>query len=218
MSGTTSIDELPLPGIGSNGGGGGAVQMQVQEMNEKVDTSAAMKQLEAEREKLNMTANNATKPQQTPSLSQEETSQLVSGLQQASQGGVLSLPSRDIPMDSAGVKMDQEAHVNYIPSSDKQDYIGNTQTADEIIMHSNKMKNREDTMDTLYEEIQTPLLIAILFFIFMVPSVRGFLFKSFPSLLQTDGNPTLGGYMYIATLFGLFYYILNKLLHHFSQV
>jgi hypothetical protein len=211
MSGTTSIDELPMPG--SNGGG--AVQMQVQEMNQKVDTSAAMQQLEAEREKLNPPPQ---QQQQIPTLSQEETSQLVSGLQQASQHGALSLPTRDIPMDSNPVKMDQEARVNYIPESNNQDYIGNTQTRDEIIAHNNLTKKREDTMDTLYNEIQTPLLIGILFFIFMIPSVRGFLFKSFPSLLQSDGNPTLGGYMYIATLFGGFYYVLNKLLHHFSQV
>lgn len=215
MSGTTSIDELPMPGSNNGSGGGGAVQLQVQEMNEKVDPTLAIQKLEEERNQLNMVKK---PPQQMPALSQEETSQLVSGLQQASQGGALSLPSRDIPMDSNPVKMDQEARVNYIPQSNNQDYIGNTQTADEIIAHNNKTKNREDTMETLYEEIQTPLLIGILFFIFMIPSVRAFLFKSFPSLLLSDGNPTLGGYMYIATLFGGFYYFLNKILYHFSQV
>jgi hypothetical protein len=209
MSGTTSIDELPISGSSNN-----SVQMQIQEINQKVDTAAAMKQLEAEREKLNTVS-----PQQPgPIMSQEETSMLVSGLQQASQGGVLSLPTRDIPMDGGNIKMDNQARVNYIPDTNHQDYIGNSQSADEIIMHNNQTKHREDTMDTLYEEIQTPLLISILFFIFMVPSVRSFLFKSFPMLLQTDGNPTLGGYIYIAGLFGVLYYILNKLLHNLSQV
>lgn len=214
MSGTTSIDELPMPGTTNNS----AVQLQVQEKNEKVDTALAMQQLEAERDKLNVVNNQPQGQQAVPAMSQEETSQLVSGLQQASQRGALSLPTRDIPMDSNPVKMDQEARVNYIPESNNQDYIGNTQTTDEIIAHNNKTKNREDTMDSIYEEIQTPLLIAILFFIFMIPSVRGFLFKSFPSLLEQDGNPTLGGYMYIASVFGVFYYVLNKILYHFSQV
>ena len=114
--------------------------------------------------------------------------------------------------------MDQEARVNYVPEPKERDYIGNTQTTDEIIAYSNKMKSREETMDSIYDELQTPVLIGILFFVFMIPSVRSFMFKSFPMLLQTDGNPTLGGYVYIASLFGLIYYILNKLLYHFSQV
>lgn len=213
MSGTTSIDDLPMTGNQNNG----AVQMQVQEKNEKVDSMVAMKQMEAEREKIDI-ANNMNKQQQVPTMSQEETSNLVSGLQQASQGGVLSLPSRDIPMDSNNVNMDKEAHVNYIPNKVNNDYIGNTETADEIIMHHNTVKKREDTMETIYEEIQIPLLISIVFFIFMIPSVKGLLFRSFPMLLQTDGNPTLGGTVYISGIFGLTYYILNKLLHHFSQV
>ena len=122
-------------------------------------------------------------------LSQEEGS-LVSGLQQASQAGVLSLPSRDIPMVSSQVAMDGEARVNYVPKPPpgQPDYIGNTQTADEIIAHSNKVKSREDTMESIYEELQTPLLIAIMFFVFMIPSVRAFMFKS--PMLPRDGNPT----------------------------
>ena len=52
----------------------------------------------------------------------------------------------------------------------------------------------------------------------MIPNVRALLFKSFPMLLKTDGNPTLGGYMYIAGIFGTCYYVLNKALIHFSQV
>ena len=87
-------------------------------------------------------------------------------------------------MVSSQVAMDGEARVNYVPNSlpGQPDYIGNTQTADEIIAHSNKIKSREDTMESIYEELQTPLLIAIMFFVFMIPSVRAFMFKSFPIL------------------------------------
>lgn len=217
MSGTTSIDDLPL-GPPNND----PVQLQVQEMsNQKVNAGDAMRRLEEERKQLDAQQQGQQQQPQSPPLSQEETSQLVSGLQRASQAGVLALPSRDIPMDSSQVNMDQAARTNYVPQPEQganRDYIGSAQTADEIIMHSNKMKAREDTMDTLYDELQTPVLIAIMFFVFMIPAVRAFLFKSFPMLLQTDGNPTLGGYMYIAALFGVIYYVLNKLLYHFSQV
>lgn len=237
MSGTTSIDELPLSGSSNDPvqlqvggmvqgqahqqqGGAGPVSTSIQ--NEKADSAAAMRKLEEERKQLDMAAQgrNVQQPQGQQQLSQEEASALVNGIQQASQSGALSLPSRDIPMVSSQVNMDQEARVNYVPAppQGQPDYIGNTQTADEIIAHSNKIKSREDTMDSIYEELQTPLLIGIMFFVFMIPSVWGFMFKSFPMLIRDDGNPTLGGYIYISGLFALFYYILNKLLHHFSQV
>lgn len=233
MSGTTSIDSLPFSDTNN---GQGPVQLQVSEtmggnmqqvqqqpqqtniQNEKVDAAAAMRRLEEERNKVGGGNMQQQQQQMQQSMSSEEASMLVSGIQNASQAGVLSLPNRDIPMVNSQVKMDQEARVNYVPSSNAPDYIGNTQTADEIIAHSNKMKSREDTMDSIYDELQTPVLICILFFVFMLPSVRGFLFKSFPMLLLADGNPSLGGYVYIAVLFGLIYYVLNKLLHHFSQV
>lgn len=218
MSGTTSIDDLPLAGSSND-----PVQLQVQSntaQNEKIDTAAAMQRLEEERKQLDLASQGHRAQQPSHQLSQEEASNLVNGLQKASQAGVLTLPSRDIPMVNSQVNMDQEARVNYVPQpqSIEPDYIGNTQSADEIIAHSNKIKSREDTMDSIYDEIQTPLLIAIMFFIFMIPSVRAFMFKSFPMLLQTDGNPTLGGYVYIAGMFGLIYYVLSKLMFHFSQV
>lgn len=239
MSGTTNLDDLPLTGSPSD-----PVQLQVTNtqpqaqqgqplaqnqlpqavdssiQNEKPDAAAAMRKIEEERKQLDIAAQGPRVQAQQNTLSQDEASSLVSGLQQASQAGVLSLPSRDIPMVSSQVAMDGEARVNYVPkpSPGQPDYIGNTQTADEIIAHSNKIKSREDTMDSIYEELQTPLLIAIMFFVFMIPSVRAFMFKSFPMLLQADGNPTLGGYVYVAALFGLIYYVLNKLLFHFSQV
>jgi len=231
MSGTTNLDDLPLTGSPND-----PVQIQVTSnqpqtqnqlphavdssiQNEKPDTAAAMRRIEEERKQLDIAAQ-GPRVQGQNMLSQDEAMSLVSGLQQASRAGVLSLPSRDIPMVSSQVAMDGEARVNYVPKppSGQPDYIGNTQTADEIIAHSNKIKSREDTMESIYDELQTPLLIAIMFFVFMIPSVRAFMFKSFPMLLQSDGNPTLGGYVYVAALFGLIYYVLNKLMFHFSQV
>lgn len=215
MSGTTSIDDLP---INMSSSSGAPVQLQVQERNDNqgVNSEMAMRRMEEERKQIDM--NVSTNIQNNVTMSQEDIKLLNSGLQSANQSGSLSLPSRDIPMTDSQVKMDQEARVNYVPVAKENDYIGNTQTTDEIITYSNKMKSREETMESIYEELQTPVLIGILFFIFMIPSVRRFMFKSFPMLLQTDGNPTFGGYVYIASLFGLMYYILNKLLHHFSQV
>jgi len=210
MNGTTSLDELPAAPVGDNA----PVQLQVTESNSKVNMQD-LQRLEDERKQLD-TVGTSQPPVQ---MSQEQTSQFVNSLQQASQTGMTSLPSRNIPMDQSQVNMDTAARANYVPQpTTHTDYIGNTQTADEIIAHSNMKKQKEDTLDSLYDELQTPMLIAILFFVFMIPSVRALLFKSFPMLLKTDGNPTLGGYLYIAGLFGTCYFVLNKTLIHFSQV
>jgi len=210
MNGTTSLDELPAAPVGDNA----PVQLQVTEANSKVNMQD-LQRLEDERKQLD-TVGTSQPPVQ---MSQEQTSQFVNSLQQASQTGMTSLPSRNIPMDQSQVNMDTAARANYVPQPTiHTDYIGNTQTADEIIAHSNMKKQKEDTLDSLYDELQTPMLIAILFFVFMIPSVRALLFKSFPMLLKTDGNPTLGGYLYIAGLFGTCYFVLNKTLIHFSQV
>lgn len=220
MSGTTDIDQLPLMNSNQQDGGH-AVQMQVSEMNQPVDASIALKQLEMERDKITATQNTQGNQQQmSQQLTQNETNAIMSGINQASQGGMLSLPSRDIPMEPSKMKMDQESHVNYIPQQNmnQPDYIGNTQTADEIIMHHNSVKARENTIDTLFEELQTPILIGIIYFIFSIPSVRTFLFRSFPSLLNLDGNPTTGGIFYVSIVFGGVYYVINKLLKHFSAI
>lgn len=210
MNGTTSLDELHIAPTGDNY----PVQIQVSETNTKVNMQD-LQRLEDERKQLDAIGGSQPPVQ----MSQEQTSQFLNSLQQASQTGMTSLPSRSIPMNESQVKMDSAARANFIPQpAVVQDYIGNTQTADEIIAHTNMKKQKEDTLDSLYDELQTPVLIAILFFVFMIPSVRALLFKSFPMLVKTDGNPTLGGYLYIAGLFGMCYFVLNKTLIHFSQV
>lgn len=212
MSGTTSLDDLPT-GSHNETPMAQPVKIEVTEQNSKVDMSA-LKALEEERNKMTVPTAQGGQP-----MTEEQTSLFVQGLQQASQQGVLSLPSREIPMNQASVKMDEAARVNYVPRHESEtDYIGNTQTTDDIIRHNNMQKRKDDTIDSFYEEVHTPILISVLFFLFMIPSVRAFLFKSFPMLLKTDGNPTLGGYAYVACTFGLCYYILDKAVLHFSQV
>lgn len=212
MEGSTSIDDLPMAPAGISNSDS-PVQLQVSEVNTKVDAKD-LQRMEEERRQLSVPQGPADIP-----MSQEEASQLVQGLQMASRSGALALPSRDIPMDQSQVNMDQEARANFVPVlTTQQDYIGNTQNTDEIIAHSNMKKQKEDTWDKLYDELQAPIIIAVLFFVFKIPNVQSLLFRSFPMLLKTDGNPSLGGYLYLASIFGLSYFILNKTLQHLSQV
>ena len=208
MSDTTSLDDLPVnPNID---GGQGNVQLTVSD-NIKIGKEIDIRRIEEERNQL-MSQNNV------PQVSSNDMSQFMNGLQQATSNGLLAMPSRDIPQIVSQVEMDNQARSDYIPQSASNDYIGQMMSNDEIIKYHQRKKTKEDTIDVIYEELQTPILISILFFIFQLPLIKKQVFKFFPSLLKSDGNPSLGGYLYSSLLFGTGYYVLNKIMKHFSEI
>ena len=71
-------------------------------------------------------------------------------------------------------------------------------------------------MDVLYDELQIPILIAVLYFTFQLPVVRKNLFKFLPSLFSKDGNPNLSGYITNSLIFGALYFGLTKGMKYFA--
>jgi len=157
---------------------------------------------------------------QTPNFSLDQTtiSQIVSGLQQAATAGATQLPSRDIPMNTSGHSNDAQVQPNYVPMHERQaDYIKDyEQTSDDMIDNYNKNVNRSNSLDDMYNEIQTPLLLAVLYFLFQLPFFRKFLFGYFPVLFSNDGNLNINGFLFTSALFGLLFYALNKVTNHFG--
>lgn len=144
--------------------------------------------------------------------------QIVNGIQQASANGLTTLRSRDIPMNTSQVIQDKQTLPNYVPSMPihKQDYISKMTTHQDIINKYNTDKNKNDSINTVYDELQTPLLIAILYFLFQLPVVKSYLFKYAPSLFNKDGNNNLFGYIFNSVLFGLCYYLILNGLNYVS--
>ena len=157
---------------------------------------------------------------QTPNFSLDQTtiSQIVSGLQQAATAGATQLPSRDIPMNTSGHSNDAQVQPNYVPMHEREaDYIKDyEQTSDDMIDNYNKNINRSNSLDDMYNEIQTPLLLAVLYFLFQLPFFRRFLFSYFPILFSNDGNFNINGFLFSSVLFGLLFYLLNKVTNHFG--
>jgi hypothetical protein len=157
---------------------------------------------------------------QTPNFSLDQTtiSQIVSGLQQAATAGATQLPSRDIPMNTSGHSNDAQVQPNYVPMHEREaDYIKDyEQTSDDMIDNYNKNVNRSNSLDDMYNEIQTPLLLAVLYFLFQLPFFRRFLFSYFPILFSNDGNFNINGFLFSSVLFGLLFYLLNKVTNHFG--
>ena len=150
------------------------------------------------------------------SLDQTTISQIVSGLQQASLTGATQLPSRDIPMNTSSHSTDAQIQPNYVPQSNNIDYIKNYEQTNDMINDYNRNNQRQNSLDDMYNEIQTPLLLAVLYFLFQLPFFRKFLFSYFPALFSNDGNFNINGFLFSSILFGLLFYFLNKITNHFG--
>jgi len=190
MSDTTNIMDLPTDPTG--GGGGSNIRINA---SEAPSSGAGI------------------------NLDQNTINQIVNGLQQASTAGATQLPSRDIPMNTNNISTDPNVQVNYIPpvQSQRDDYIKEYQQGPDMISEYNRTSSRNDSLDDLYSEIQTPMLLAVMYFLFQLPVFRRQLFKYFPVLFSTDGNFNINGYLFSSVLFGLMFYLMNKTTTHFGQ-
>ena len=142
---------------------------------------------------------------------QQTYNELVGQIQQADKMGATQLPSRDIPQITNDITMDSTTKPNYIPEQERlEDYINNYQTPDEIIEENQQDESRIDSLEQTYREIQMPLLIAVLYFLFNLPIIRKYLHRFIPNLFKSDGNPNLSGYIFNSLLFAFIYYLLNK--------
>ena len=151
------------------------------------------------------------------SLDQSTISLIVNGLQQASISGATLLPSRDIPMTTTGHSTDPQIQPNYVPQPQNPvDYIKNYEESSDMVDEYNKNMSRQTSLDDMYNEIQTPLLLAVLYFLFQLPFFRKFLLSYFPILFSNDGNFNINGFIFSSVLFGLLFYTLNKVTNHFG--
>jgi len=150
-------------------------------------------------------------------LDQSTITQIVSGIQHASSTGATLLPSRDIPRNTDSITQDPHIQANYIPTRQEKDYIKEHDVPQEIIDNYNKSVNKSNTLDSIYEELQIPLLLAVLFFFFQLPIFKKKMYIFLPFLFFKDGNYNIQGYIFMSILFGLFYYMLSKIMGHFNK-
>ena len=198
--GTTSIDSLPIsPQTGEN------IQLKTYEKNNNVQVQNPMQNLQQERDN-------------DPSIMQKNLNQFVTGIQQASAAGMTALPSRDIPKNQGHLSQDVYTQQNYIPPPEQNsgsrgnvgDYIQEQQSNDEIIRAQGQKQDKKDRMDQLFDELQMPVLIRILYFLFQLPVVQKQLCRVIPALFNKDGNPNLSGYIFTSIAFSSTFFILTK--------
>ena len=201
--GTTSIDSLPIsPQTADN------IRLDTFEKN--VQVSNPIQQLQQERDN-------------DPAIMQKNLNQFVSGIQQASAAGMTTLPSRDIPQNQSHIAQDVNIQPNYIPqpqmlggngsngsNGSNGDYIRDQQTNDDIIRAQAHRQEKKNMVDQLYDELQMPVLIGILYFLFQLPAVQKQLCKIIPALFNKAGNPNLSGYIFTSATFAGVFFALTK--------
>ena len=197
MSDSTSILDLPTDPVG-----GGNV-------SNNISMTATENVVVSQKQPANQTING--------SLDEATISQIVSGLQNASRSGATQLPSRDISMSTIGISNDPHVQPNYVPPpQDNTDYIRNYEQTSDMINDYNKNARDNNSLDDMYNEIQVPLLLAVMYFLFQLPFFRKMLFGYFPILFSTDGNMNINGFLFTSALFGLLYYLINKTTNRFA--
>jgi hypothetical protein len=198
MSDTTNIMDLPTDPVG-----GGSV-------SNNISLSAS--------EKINSSQSQPSQSSPSVSLDSTTINQIITGIQQASVTGSTQLSSRDIPMNTSTITNDPQIQPNFIPQPQHHnDYINEYVDNRNMIDNYNKNMRHRDSLDEMYNELQTPLLIAILYFLFQLPIVRKKLFYYIPILFSSDGNLNVNGFIVTSILFGLSYYVLNKITTHFDK-
>jgi hypothetical protein len=195
---TTSINDLPTDPTGG-GSVGGNISLEISNLNTNSDSQPSLSQPNLGGQL---------------SLDQNTISQIVNGLQQASSTGVTQLPSRDIPLNTEQLTQDAFVKPNYVPPPKIQDYIADT---DDDIANYYRTEKMQNSLDSLYDEIQGPLLLAVLYFIFQLPIFKRLIYKYLPFLCNMDGNYNINGLFFVCSLFGFIYYFLTKTVKHFSK-
>ena len=212
MSDTTSIDDLPLssqtPGNNhyqhTGGGGGGGAPLIYSPNVGGIEPMMSHG------------------PTQIPGNVMNE---VMQGVQRASANGMTMIPTRDIPMNPNTFTHDDQARPNYVPDPRSvhfqdgggADYIKDYQSMESIVRANARQSNQLDTIEAIYYDIQMPILVGVMYFIFQMPVFRAQLLHFLPSLFGEDGNFKIMGLTATSAMFALVFFIIMKLLNKLGE-
>jgi len=156
--------------------------------------------------------------QQNVSLDPNTINQIVNELHQATLSGSTKLASRDIPIDTLPIQQDMETSPNFVPevSEERKNYIPDEDDLETIVKKQNIKTNHQNNIENMYNELQTPILLGVLYFLFQLPIFKKLLYQTVPSLFMNDGNLSINGYIFYSSLFSIVFYFLNRLVGIFD--
>jgi hypothetical protein len=198
MSDTTSIDDLPLSSQTPSSGFGNNGSPLIYSPNMGVEQG----------------------PAHVPGNVMNE---VMQGVQRASANGMTMMPTRDIPMNPNSFMHDDQARPNYVPDQrsvhfqDGIDYIKDHTSMESIVRANARQSNQLDTVEAIYYDIQIPVLVGVMYFIFQMPVFRAQLLHFLPTLFGEDGNFKMIGLTATSAMFAVLLFIIMKLLNKLGE-
>lgn len=207
---TSNLDDLPL----SNQTDKNNINLQTNEKNTIIENSINNIQQQRDND-LKNTIGKQNKQVAENDNNNININEFVTSIQNAVSNGSLSLPSRDIPQSQNHLTQDEEIKHNFIPG-DNIDYIDEDRSKEEIVNEYMKKQKNNNTTDEYFNQLQTPILLAVLYFVFQLPVIKKLFLKVFPTFYHKDGNLNLTGFIVNSILFSISYYVINYSIDYFS--
>lgn len=204
MSDTTSIDDLPLssqtPSSAYGGGGGGAPLIYSPNIGNGGNNGGGDPMMPAH------------------GIPGNVMNEVLQGVQRASANGMTMIPTRDIPMNPNSFTHDDQARPNYVPEKSvhfadqsSNDYIKDHASMENIVRANARQSNQLDTLEAIYYDLQMPILVGVLYFIFQMPVFRAQLLRFLPSLFAEDGNFKITGLTATSVMFAVTFFVIMKI-------
>ena len=205
----TNLDDLPVSGESESN-----VNIKITEQNQIVDNSVSKLEEQRKNELQQVMPQQGPQtqaPQPQQSGESMDVNSFITGIQNAAANGGLQLPSRDIPQSQNHLTQDSQLKPNYIPDSNT-DYIENSYNHNEIINQNKRKETNVNNLDSLYDDIHIPIILAVIYFVFQLPIIKKNTLKYIPSLFSKDGNYNFSGYIVTSIAFAISYYFIMKTL------
>jgi len=133
-----------------------------------------------------------------------------------------ALPSRDIPINTLDYQQDATARPNHVPKVKlTSDYIREYEAASEkALMEHEQTKYREAATQDWFSQLQIPIFVAVLYFVFQMPIMNTLLRKyfTFLTIYHEDGNFNFMGLVLKSMLFGSLFYGSQTITHKLSTI
>ena len=152
--------------------------------------------------------------------------EVLQGVQRASANGMTMMPTRDIPMNPNSFTHDDQARPNYVPQPKTvhfqdggggSDSIRDHTSMESIVRANARQSNQLDTIEAIYNDLQMPILLGILYFIFQMPIFRAQLLHFLPSLFGEDGNFKMIGLTATSVMFAGTFFVIMKIFNKLSE-
>lgn len=161
---------------------------------------------------------------QLPSINVKESSRSRGGADGFSGEGFGAQPptmmNRGGHQEMSDHMMDEQIIANHIPKPKlTTDYLRDYEDKfTKMSAEHQKTKHQELLITSIYDELQIPILIGLMFFLFQMPILNSLMYKylAFMKLYSEDGNLNLYGLVLKSTLFGLFYFLFIRVTTYLS--